>query len=86
VASPFLELFLNPSSISLGKYRISSLPRRLDDGRYHAGVSIRSGRGSATTDRVMRFTGHFACEASAHRYAHEQGALWVHLAGGAAQS
>lgn len=47
------------------------------DGRFAASVSIRSGRGSASTDRVMRFTGHFDSECDAHRYAREQGLIWV---------
>lgn len=53
------------------------LSRRLDDGRYAAVVSIRTGRGRESTDRVMRFNGTFASEEAACRYAREQGLIWV---------
>lgn len=72
--------YLNHSTISLGKYRISSLSKPLGNGRYGAAVSIRSGRGSASTDRVLRFVPHFDCEDEAHHYAHAQGRAWVHQA------
>ncbi len=65
------------SSIAVGKYLVSPLTKRLDDGRFVASVSIRSGRGSGMHDRVMRFTPLFASSASAVRYATEQGLGWV---------
>lgn len=64
-------------SIAIGKYLVSSLSRQLDDGAYCASVSIRSGRGSASTDRVMRFSDRFESERAAHLYAHAQGRAWV---------
>jgi hypothetical protein len=64
-------------SIAIGKYLVSSLSKRLDDGAYCASVSIRSGRGSASTDRVMRFSDRFESERAAHLYAHAQGRAWV---------
>lgn len=67
----------NNHSISIGKYLVSPLAKRLADGLYAASVSIRSGRGSASTDRVMRFKGSFFSENAAHRYAREQGLVWV---------
>lgn len=69
------------ASVAIGKYRIAALTRPQPDGRFSAGVSIRSGQGSASTDRVLRFAGCFDSEAAAHRYAHEQGAIWVAHAG-----
>ncbi len=63
--------------IAVGKYLVSPLTRRLDDGRFAASVSIRSGRGSGMHDRVMRFTPLFASSAAAVRYATEQGLVWV---------
>lgn len=74
-----MNLISNSSrpSVAIGKYQVSSLSKRLDDGGYRASVSIRSGRGSATTDRVMRFTHRFDSEPAAHLYAHEQGMIWV---------
>lgn len=70
-----------PAPVLIGKYRVSSLPQTLDNGRFRAGVSIRSGSGSASTDRILRFKGSFATEAAAHRYAHDQGRIWVSRTG-----
>ena len=67
----------NNHPIAIGKYLVSPLAKRLADGLYAASVSIRSGRGSASTDRVMRFKGSFFSENAAHRYAREQGLVWV---------
>jgi hypothetical protein len=47
------------------------------DGRFRASVSIRSGHGSACTDRVMRFTDTFDSADAAHHHAHAQGLMWV---------
>lgn len=68
---------LSSPGIDVGKYRVSPLVRPLDDGGYTCGVSIRSGRGSATTDRVMRFSGRFATEPDARRHAHAQALVWL---------
>ena len=65
-------------NVAVGKYLVSPLTKRLDDGRYAASVSIRSGRGSGMHDRIMRFTPLFACNATAASYATEQGLSWVH--------
>ena len=73
----FIPLRSNQLSTAVGKYLVSPLSKRLDDGRYGASVSIRSGRGSASTDRVMRFKDLFESADAAHRYAHEQGLIWV---------
>ena len=62
---------------SVGKYLVSPLVKNLDDGRFAASVSIRSGRGSGMHDRVMRFTPHFASHAAALRYAVDEGLSWV---------
>ena len=64
-------------AIAIGKFLVSSLSKPLDDGSYCASVSIRSGRGSASTDRVMRFSDRFDSERAAHLYAHAQGRAWV---------
>ncbi|MEY4884612.1 MAG: hypothetical protein RIS34_2466 [Pseudomonadota bacterium] len=65
------------SNIAVGKYLVSPLTKQLDDGRYAASVSIRSGRGSGMHDRVMRFTPVFGCNSAAVNYATEQGLSWV---------
>jgi len=61
----------------MGKYLVSPLARQTDEGRYAPSVSIRSGRGSGTHDRVLRFTRHFATAREALRYAADQGRSWV---------
>lgn len=65
------------SNISVGKYLVSPLTKKLDDGRYAASVSIRSGKGRGTHDRVMRFTPVFDKKCEATSYATEQGLSWV---------
>lgn len=47
------------------------------DRRYTASVSIRSGRGSHTHDRVLRLLPLFHCKDAAARYALDQGLAWL---------
>lgn len=61
------------NNVSLGKYLISPLIRVAEDGGYAASVSIRSGRGSGTHDRVLRLVGRFPSPESARRHALAQG-------------
>lgn len=61
----------------MGKYLVSPLIRRTDAGTYSAAVSIRSGRGTGTHDRIFRFIGRFPSHASAERYAIAQGIGWT---------
>lgn len=65
------------SPITMGKYRIAACPRQLAGGRFAAQVSIASGRGSASTDRVMRFHDEFSTHDAAAHYAIAQGIDWV---------
>lgn len=67
----------SPSPLILGKYRIAALPRALPDGLFAAQVSIASGHGSASTDRVIRFDSAFATHHAAADYALAQGIDWV---------
>jgi hypothetical protein len=53
------------------------LIRPIGPGRYAASVSIRSGRGSATHDRVMRFAAVFPSHDDAARHATAHGLAWV---------
>lgn len=62
---------------TMGKYLVSPLARLLSDGHYASSVSIRSGRGSGTHDRVLRFVRQFATSGEALRYAADQGRTWV---------
>lgn len=63
--------------ISMGKFRIQPCSRALPNGAFGAQVSVASGRGSASTDRVMRFVPEFATPAAASQYALDEGLLWV---------
>ena len=66
------------SPVTMGKYRIAACPKPLTSGRFGAQVSIASGSGSATTDRVMRFCDDFSTHDAAAHYALAQGIDWVH--------
>jgi hypothetical protein len=61
----------------VGKYLISPLTKLLDNGWVAASVSIRSGSGSATTDRVLRLTRLFRDHLSAATYARSEGLQWI---------
>ena len=63
----------------VGKYLVSPLTRLHDSGRYAALVSIRSGRGSSTHDRVVRFEPLFESSDQAARYALAYGLAWTGL-------
>ncbi len=82
MARRFSLLMSNPC-FSVGRYVVSPLTRRLDDGAYSASVSIRSGRGQASSDRVLRLLGRFTTADGALRHAAAQGRAWVHAACGA---
>ena len=82
MARRFALMMSNPC-FSLGRYVVSPLTRLLDDGAYSASVSIRSGRGQASSDRVLRLIGRFTTADGALRHAAAQGRAWVHAAWGA---
>ena len=65
------------TQIAVGKYLVSPAARQHREGRYAASVSIRSGSGSATHDRVMRFSGLFESAAAAIHYATEHALGWI---------
>jgi hypothetical protein len=65
------------TNTTVGKYLVSPLTRLLDDGRYAASVSIRSGSGSGTHDRVLRLASVFADHAAAAHYATSEGLRWI---------
>lgn len=64
-------------NVEVGKYLVSPLSKLADNGHYLASVSIRSGRGSATHDRVLRFVQPFGSPGEAEAYATRQGLAWV---------
>ena len=63
--------------IEFGRYLVSPLIQRLDDGQFAASVSIRSGSGRAACDRVLRFAPRFGSARAARRYATHHGMAWA---------
>ena len=68
---------LKHDPLTVGKYLISPMTRALENGWYTCSVSIRSGRGQATTDRVLRLTRLFRDSVSAAEYALAEGLQWI---------
>lgn len=68
---------ISNTAFSVGKFLFSPLFTRTDAGQYAASLSIRSGRGSGTHDRVFRFLPSFTTREGALHYAAEQGRLWL---------
>ena len=64
-------------NITVGKYLVSPLTKLLANGWYACSVSIRSGRGQATTDRVLRLTRMFRDSVAAAEYALAEGLQWI---------
>ena len=68
---------ISPNNIEVGKYLVTPLVKPQGEGLFAASVSIRSGKGSETHDRVMRFTGLFESTAAAVHYATQQAHGWI---------
>ena len=68
---------ISPDTLSVGKYLVSPLTLCTDSGDFAPSVSIRSGHGRSTHDRIFRFVARFATREGAHRYALEQGLQWL---------
>lgn len=66
--------FARPQTI--GSHLVSPLVRLLDDGWFASSVSIRSGSGSAITDRVLRLPRLFRCAEEAAACARAEGLQW----------
>ena len=62
---------------TIGKYLVSPLIKAANDGWFASSVSIRSGSGRGTSDRVLRMTRLFRCAREAAAYAHEEGLRWI---------
>ena len=67
----------NVTPIEVGKYLVSPTAKTQGEGRFAASVSIRSGRGSASHDRVLRFSAIFDSAAAAVHYATEYALAWI---------
>ena len=68
-------------SQTVGKYLLSPDFELTSSGQYAASLSIRSGHGSGTHDRVFRFVPEFRSAQAAISYALEQGQRWVGMPG-----
>jgi len=64
-------------NIEVGRYLVSPMTSSHTDGGFRASVSIRSGRGAGTTDRIMRFLPCFPNRQAALSYATAEGLSWV---------
>ena len=69
------ETILRP--LLVGKFLISPLIKALENGWFASSVSIRSGSGRQTSDRVLRLTRLFRDAQSAADYARCEGLQWV---------
>jgi hypothetical protein len=79
-ALPFFQdpiIHKNHAPIASGKYLISPMTRCMDNGWYACSVSIRSGTGRGTTDRVLRLTRLFRDSIAACEYAIAEGLQWI---------
>jgi hypothetical protein len=65
------------SARRVGKFLISPLIKAVGQGCFASSVSIRSGSGSATTDRVLRLPQTFRSVTEAAVYAHEEALRWI---------
>ncbi|UXH79617.1 hypothetical protein [Roseateles amylovorans] len=64
-------------SIEVGRYLVSPMTKPHVDGGFAASVSIRSGRGMSSIDRVWRFVPTFPSQQAALRYATAEGTAWA---------
>ncbi|MCH7341774.1 hypothetical protein LZ017_00030 [Pelomonas sp. CA6] len=65
------------NSIEVGRFSVSPMTKTDTDGRFVASVSIRSGTGAASTDRVWRFEPRFSNAEAALRFAANEGVAWA---------
>lgn len=63
--------------IEVGRFLVSPMSKPHADGGFSAAVSIRSGHGMASVDRVMRFVPCFPSRRAALRYATTEGLAWA---------
>ena len=64
-------------NITVGRFLVSPMYQARAGGGFDALVSIRSGRGMASVDRVMRFTPQFVSPSAALCYAQVEGLAWA---------
>ena len=71
------DTMIHKDSFTVGRYLISPLTKLLENGWYAASVSIRSGTGSGTHDRVLRLTRLCQTRLAAVCYANAEGLRWI---------
>ena len=71
--TPCLLNFTSHHARTVGKFLLSPSTQQNTDGQFAASLSIRSGRGSGTHDRVYRFVPVFPTAQAALQYALDQG-------------
>ena len=69
--------FATTHPFAVGEFRITPLSRLHGAGHHTALLSIRSGQGSQTHDRVYTFKPEFKTQHSALMYAAAQGRYWL---------
>lgn len=69
--------FVNTHLFAVGKFRITPLSRSRGGDQHTALLSIKSGQGSQTHDRVYTFKPDFKTQDSALMYAAAQGRNWL---------
>lgn len=67
----------NNNNTQSGRYQISPMSQPHHEGGFAASVSIRSGQGMASVDRIMQFTPQFHSRRAALRYAKAEGLVWA---------
>lgn len=67
----------NHSPLNVGKYLISPLTRAIENGWFACSVSIRSGSGRSTSDRILRLTRLFRDPLAAADYARGEAMKWI---------
>lgn len=65
------------SPLNVGKYLISPLTRAIENGWFACSVSIRSGSGRSTSDRILRLTRLFRDPGTAADYARGEAMKWI---------
>jgi hypothetical protein len=80
-----VSMNLSNNNITVGRYLVSPLPKQLECGQWASSVSIRSGTGSHTHDRVLRLNRLFRDQLAAAEHGLAEGLQWIgHRQAGAA--
>lgn len=67
----------NTQAFDVGRFRITPLTRSQGESQHIAVLSIRSGQGTETRDRIYTFKPEFKTKDSALMYAAAQGRYWL---------